>query len=163
MLNALTLTIALMATWFLWSGYTQPLLLSLGLLSVALVLLIGRRMGSIDEESVPLQLGLGLFTYWGWLIKEIIKSNIAVVRIVLDPRLPISPTLFKVKALQPGDLGQVIFANSITLTPGTVSTDIHDGIITVHALTAAGADDVEAGEMNRRVAAISRDGRNSSR
>ncbi len=77
-----------------------------------------------------------------------------VARQVLRPSLPISPTLIKVAARQRTELCQVIFANSITLTPGTISIDIAEGMITVHALTAAAAADVEAGEMNRRVAVI---------
>ena len=104
-----------------------------------------------DEEGVPIELGLRPFVYAIWLIKEIVLANIDVARRVLDPRLPIRPRLIRVKASQTGDLGRVIYANSITLTPGTVSVDMQGDEITVHALTADAADEDKSGEMDRRV------------
>ena len=65
-----------------------------------------------------------------------------------------APTVVRVKAGQRSDLGRVIFANSITLTPGTVSLWLGEDTIEVHALTEAGAEALSGGEMNRRVSAI---------
>ena len=65
--------------------------------------------------------------------------------------MSISPVVIKVKSTQGTDLGHVIYANSITLTPGTVSMNVDGDIIEVHALTIEGAENLQAGEMNRRV------------
>jgi multicomponent Na+:H+ antiporter subunit E len=89
--------------------------------------------------------------YWPWLLWEIVKANLEVARLILAPRMAISPTVIKVKASQPDELGQVIYANSITLTPGTVSIDVRDATIEVHAITREMAEGLQTGEMDRRV------------
>ena len=82
---------------------------------------------------------------------EIIKANLDVLKIILSPSLPATPTLVRVKASQKSDLGQVIYANSITLTPGTISVDVANGEILVHALTRSGAEELLEGKMDSRV------------
>ena len=120
-----------------------------------LVVWLSRRMNIVDEEGVPLQLGLRPFIYYApWLLKEIVVANIDVTRRILHPRLPIRPTIVRVRASQKGDLGRVIYANSITLTPGTVSVDMEGDRITVHALSHEGAEEDMAGEMDRRVSKL---------
>jgi len=156
LLHAIGLGLSLMATWLLLSGYFEPLLLSLGVASCLLVVWLAHRMAAVDRVTVEIDLGWRIVPYWLWLLAEIVKANLDVARRVLDPKLPISPTLVRVKTRQTSDLGRVIFANSITLTPGTVSLDYDRGEIVVHALSEAAADDVAAGEMNRRVAALAR-------
>lgn len=141
----------LFVVWLIWSGHFTPFLIGLGLASVILVVLLVRRMGLIDGESVPIGLGLRPLLYLPWLLLQIVKANFQVARIVLNPRLPIRPQLLRVPTEQNSDLGRVIYANSITLTPGTVSIDLDGGGITVHALDDAGADGVREGEMGRRV------------
>ena len=155
MLRIASLALALGITWLLWSGHYTPLLLGLGLLSIVIVLIVTRRMNAIDEEGVPVQLAGSIFSYWMWLIVQIFKSNLQVARVVLSPRLNISPTLVKVPARQKSELGQVLFANSIILTPGTLSIDLYDNQVQVHALTVEAARDILAGEMNDRAARVS--------
>ncbi len=92
-----------------------------------------------------------MLLYWFWLGREIIKSNIDVARLILDPAMPISPNVFTVRADQKTELGRVTYANSITLVPGTVAMDVDEDVITVHALTQAAATDLKHGDMNRRV------------
>lgn len=142
--------------WLLLSGHIQPLLLSLGAASVMLVVLIAGRMDVVDREGHPYHLRASrVLQYWGWLLVEIIQSNLDVARrIVLGAHAPISPTRFRVSATQQTELGQVIYANSITLTPGTVSIDLADGMIEVHALTRDAATALRGGEMDRRVTAL---------
>jgi len=150
--HTVALGFALAAAWLLWSGYFHhALLLGLGAVSILLVLWIVRRMGLIDHEGVPVELLPRLFLYAPWLIWEIVKANVDVARRILDPRLPVAPRLIKVKAGQRLDLGRVVYANSITLTPGTVSLDVDGDEITVHALTREAAQGVETGEMDRKV------------
>lgn len=108
-------------------------------------------MDVADHEGHPIHLTWRAGTYWPWLFVEIIKSNIDVARLILDPKLPISPTVIKVKATQVDDLGHVIYANSITLTPGTVTMDVRGGTLEVHAITQDIAEGLMSGEMDRRV------------
>ena len=115
------LAVALMGVWVLLSGHFTPLLLSFGLASCIVVLLIARRMRIVDREGAPTDLPPGLLTYLPWLFWEIAKANVDVARLILHPRLPISPRLIEVRAGQEDDVGRVIYANSITLTPGTVT------------------------------------------
>lgn len=151
-MKSFALFVVLVALWLLWSGLYIPLVMALGLASCVLVVVLVRRLETIDHESVPLHLGWGIFTYWFWLIKEIVISSLQVTRIILSPRLPISPSMVKLTALPRGEVARVVLGNSITLTPGTVTTDIDDeGVITVHALTREGAAGVLEGGMNRRV------------
>jgi multicomponent Na+:H+ antiporter subunit E len=94
---------------------------------------------------------LNAVTYWPWLASQIALSALNVSRIILTPRLPISPVLIRVKMSQKSDVGKVTYANSITLTPGTISVDLEDDEILVHALTQKGATELAAGTMDRRV------------
>lgn len=155
MARAISLGISLAALWLLLSGYfDKPLLLTLGAISVVLVVLISRRMHVLDPEGHPVHLTWQTLVYWPWLLKEIVKSAIDVSKVVLSPRMPIEPSLFTVRARQNTDLGRVIFANSITLTPGTVTVALDDDVLTVHALTRAAAAGWEESEMNQRVARV---------
>jgi multicomponent Na+:H+ antiporter subunit E len=144
----------LSAFWAINSGHFSPLFLFFMAVSVIFVVLLCRKMGVIDYESVPIELALSLPAYVAWLIKEVACSNIAVAKCVWGGPESISPRVIKIKAHQKTDLGIVTYANSITLTPGTVSIDLEDNIITVHALTAESAEDLLTGEMDRRVCRV---------
>jgi len=150
----LVLLVPLVAAWLLWSGIYKPLLLGLGLVSCLLTIYVKHRMEYFETEVFALRFGRRLFGYWLWLAKEVIKSSLDVARIVLSPSLPISPQVVKVKASCSHPVDQVILANSITLTPGTLALDVYKGEIIVHALTEAGAEELRQGEMDRRVAAL---------
>lgn len=154
MLHAISLGLVLFATWLLLSGYFEPLLLTLGVTSCLAVVWVAHRMDVVDREGHPIHLGLRMIGYWLWLAVEIIKANIDVAKCIVDPRLPIRPNLFWTKASQHSELGQVIYANSITLTPGTISMRVTGGRILVHALTTEAAAGVETGDMDRRVCAL---------
>lgn len=145
------LSLALAACWLALSGHYEPLLLFLGVVSVAFSLYIAWRMQVVDHEGVPAGLSLSALRQLPWLIVEIGKANIAVARRILNPTLPITPTLFETSASQKSDIGQATYANWITLTPGTVSVDLDPGTIRVHALSADDAAGVQTGEMDRRV------------
>jgi multicomponent Na+:H+ antiporter subunit E len=145
------------ASWLLWSGLYKPLLLGLGVFSCLLSLYLAKRISYFDRDVFSFHLWPRLPRYWGWLLKEIVKSSIDVARIVLNPRLPIDPVVVKLDAEPGGPIGQAILGNSITLTPGTVTLDIADNQLTVHCLTRQGADLLLAGEMNRRAAALTED------
>ena len=95
--------------------------------------------------------GRGRSPTYPWLMWQIVKSNIDVARIILQREPSISPTMFLVEAGQKTELGHVIYANSITLTPGTITVDVIDGKLEIHALTKEAAAELETGEMDRRV------------
>lgn len=154
--HLLSLGLSLVVLWSLLSGHYTALLLALGLVSVLFVVYLANRMDVVDQEGHPFHLRfMGVLSYWAWLIKEIILSNIDVTRRILHPGMPISPTIIKVRCTQPDDLGRVIYANSITLTPGTVSLDVNENVIEVHALSREAAEALKAGEMDRRVTELS--------
>jgi multicomponent Na+:H+ antiporter subunit E len=149
--HAISLALVLFALWLLLSGHYVPLLIGLGALSVLLVVTIALRMDVVDREGHPIHLSPKALLYWPWLAWEIVKSNVDVARRILSPTLPISPTVIRLKASQKSELGKVIYANSITLTPGTVSIDIDGDKIEVHALTREAAQALRTGDMDRRV------------
>lgn len=158
MKDTLSLVGVLTAAWVLWSWHFTGLLIGLGVASVILTVYITRRM-RIDEEGLhPLLMPFRMLAYLPWLFIEIVKANLDVAARILHPRLPISPRMIRVTAGQRTDLARVIYANSITLTPGTVSVDTDGEEITVHALSVGAAEGVEAGEMDRRVARLEGNG-----
>ncbi len=156
-LRKLTLLFVLAAVWLLWSGLFKPLQLGLGFFSCVITFLLVRRMGYLQNRFFALRYSSRLFTYWAWLVREVIRSSLDVARIIIDPRLPISPRVLEIKTTSDHPIDQVILANSITLTPGTLALDLHDGVIKVHTLTEAGARDLISGEMDRRVAQLNAD------
>ena len=149
--RTLSLFVLLFLTWLLLSGIYTGLLLGFGVLSCLLVIAICRRMKIVDPEGHPIHLIPGLLRYMPWFLWAIVKSNLDVVRRIVHPRLPLSPCVIRVEASQKTHLGQVIYANSITLTPGTVSVETDEGTIDVHALTREAAQDVRSGVMDARV------------
>jgi len=137
--------------WLTLSGYLEPFLISAGAASAAAVVWLAHRMALIDREGHPIHLRSRILTYLPWLFREIAKSAWDVTKIILNPRLPITPAMLRVKASQHTTVGVVTYANSITLTPGTISVEVSDGTILVHALTRQGAEALATGYMDRRV------------
>ena len=137
--------------WLLLSGFFTTFLLSLGVLTVVVAVLATHRMAAIDQEGHPVQLALRAVTFLPWLIWEIVKSAWSVSKIILDPKLPISPTMTTVTAGQKTVVGVNVYGNSITLTPGTVTVGVKGKKLAIHALTQDGAADLEAGAMDARV------------
>ena len=155
MLHALVLGASLAAFWLLLSGYfTSTLLLSLGAISVLVTVYLTLRCDRHDGERVELRIDLPIMRYWLWLMVEIVKANIDVAKLILSPKMALSPRMVRVKATQSTDVGIVIYANSITLTPGTVTVDIEGDELLVHAITQEMADGVTSGDMGERVTAL---------
>ncbi len=137
--------------WLLMSGHYTDLPLSLGAASVVGVVLLVRRMRLPDREGAPFHIVLGLFRYLPWLVREVFRSNVAVARVILSPSLPIHPQVVDFHGHQKTDLGRFIYANSITLTPGTITVRLDRDGFRIHALTKEALDGTEEGEMDRRV------------
>ena len=145
------LSLTLVAFWLANSGHYTSLILLLGSISIALVVYIAHEMDVVDHEAQPLHLTLKLPRYYAWLIKEIVLANLLVVKHIWLGNKSISPVFATVTASQKTDIGKVIYANSITLTPGTVTVNIEDDKFLVHALIQESIEDLETGEMDHRV------------
>ena len=151
MQHTIFLSLSLAAFWLLISGHNTALILALGVASIAFVIYIAHRMDVVDHESQPLHLTLKLPGYYAWLIKEVIRANFLVVKHIWLGNNTISPTLTTITASQKTDIGKVIYANSITVTPGTVTINVEGDQFMVHALLRESIEDLQAGEMDRRV------------
>ena len=151
MINAksITLFIVLFGFWILMSGYYTPLILSLGVISCLLCVYLTIKGKFLDNETLPIYFFPRLIQYTLWLIKEILKSNIQTAKVIIMKSE--EPELFSVKATQKTNEVKVTYANSITLTPGTVTTQIKNDIFEVHALTKDFGDDVRSSEMDKMV------------
>jgi multicomponent Na+:H+ antiporter subunit E len=151
LLHAISLGLVLFGLWLLLSGYFVTLLLALGVASVAIIVWIAHKMDVIDHEGHPIHLTQRVLLYWPWLIKEIVMANLHVARAIVSRDMPVRLSVLKVRSTQKTELGQVVYANSITLTPGTVTIKVDKDILSIHALTRGTADDLKSGEMDRRV------------
>jgi len=149
---AFILTLAMIAAWLTLSGYFIPMILTFGAISIAIVVWMCRRMGILDVETVPYMTVLQTLSYYVWLFIEIIKANVQVIKAVLSPDLEVSPTLVKIPLASDVDIAETMFANSITLTPGTVSVDMQPDHILVHALLEEMSSPEDFVEMGERAA-----------
>lgn len=149
----LRLIVTLTVLWLLLSGMFKPLLLFFGVVSIAIVCYLSFNMKVLMHRGQPLYLRVRyILGYCGWLIIEVLKSNVAVLKQIFDPALPIDPILKAIPSQQKTELGRVVYANSITLTPGTVAINIaRNGDILVHALNKAAMQELEEGDMGERV------------
>ncbi|MGB7757354.1 MAG: Na+/H+ antiporter subunit E [Salinisphaera sp.] len=152
MRHLLGLVAGLVVLWLLLSGHYAPLTLALGAASCVFTVALCRRLGLVNAESVPIELFPRLPRYAAWLSVQIARSNLDVALRLLRGRKAISPRLVVIDTRTHDPLGQAILANSITLTPGTVTVGLEDDEAIVHALTREGAADIEAGTIATRVA-----------
>ena len=150
------LFVVLMAGWLLMSGHYNGLLISLGFVSVTFCVWLSYAIKAVDEEGLPTHIFARLPSYLFWLFGEIIKSNFATAKFILNGRS--DPEIFSVTATQNSAAGIATYANSITLTPGTVTMDIDEDAakdqFLVHALHSDFGKDVRSNDMDRRVTAL---------
>lgn len=148
------LSLSMFGLWLLLSGHYEPLTLGFGVFSSLLVTYVAWRMDREDQYAFPLIFTWRLLGYWAWLIKEILKANLKVARIILTPRLPISPIMVPFRACPKSDLARMIYADSITLTPGTITTGTEGDILRIHALTWHDVDGREEDEMGEYICGL---------
>ncbi len=151
MRHIISIALMLSLIWLVNSGHYNPLQLSLGAISVFFVVWLAHRMDVVDHESQPIHLSKQLPIYYLWLIKKIVISNIDVARLVWQPKTSMTPHFQRLLISQKTDMGRVIYANSINLTPGTLSVDLKDDYVLVHSLTTDGMEELLQGEMAQRV------------
>ena len=148
-MKSISLFVILLGLWLLMSGHYSSLITSLGVLSCAFCVYVARRAKLIDKEGLPLFFFPRLFNYLIWLFKEIFISNLNTAKVIISGK--IEPETFTVKASQSTDVAKVTYANSITLTPGTVTTKIKDNMFEVHALNSDFGNDVRSNVMDKKV------------
>ena len=147
----------LFGLWLLLSGMVAPLLLALGALSSVFVAWIAQRMGLLTPEAHSAHLHpLRCLAFIPWLAWQIAKSNADVALRILVPSKGISPRVLRVPSTQTSDLARSGYANSITLTPGTIAIGVDGNIISVHALSREGAEELQSGAMDAHVSALER-------
>lgn len=146
------LLIALALLWFGLSGETSPFFLGLSVIAIMLTLLLSARLKVIDRNASPYHRAPQLLLYTGWLLIQIVKANVAVIVRVLGPRHAIDPAVVRLRTRARTDLGKALFANSITLTPGTVTLDVDGDKVLVHALVRENASVASFEPMDRNAA-----------
>jgi multicomponent Na+:H+ antiporter subunit E len=137
--------------WLLLSGHYTTLILSLGVLSVLIVTWFLWRMDRVDGELGVVPIRPRLLYYLLWLMWQVVLSNIDLVRRILDPALPIQPTWQRLDIKVTSTLAKTLYANSITLTPGTLTTDVGEDHFMVHSLSPEGIEELRKGEMERQI------------
>jgi len=145
--HIISLSVLLFALWLGLSGQLNVLMISLGLASTIAIVAITHRMDSIDHETYPAHMTLLLLRFWLFLAREIIFANIDVIKRIFKPGKNISPQLFELPLTLKSDVSRVIYANAITLTPGTVSANLDKKTVTVHTLSIEAAQDLSSGRM----------------
>jgi len=146
--------VILYAFWLVFSGHYDAFHLSLGVLCAALVSYFSHDLlVSTPPDGSEATKTWRFILYLPWLIYQVILANLHVVRLVFDTR-DVAPRIVRFKTRLRDDLAQVAFANSITLTPGTITMDIDDDEFVVHAISEKVATDLLNGEMERRIAHV---------
>ncbi len=146
----LSLSLVLIALWLAISGVYKPPILLLGLASVGLVAWLSLRMEVVGVEHNPILYSWRLPIYWTWLVWQILLANFNVARLALNPA-SIRPQIIKVSVPQHSAVAKVTYANSCTLTPGTVALYLSDQQLTAHALDQKSADELRSGSMARKI------------
>jgi len=137
--------------WLLFSGHYTALILSLGGLSVLIVTWFIRRMDRVDGELGVLPMRPRVLYYLLWLMWQVVLANVDLVRRIWDPTLPIRPTWQRLDIKVTSALAKTLYANSITLTPGTLTTDVKDDHFMVHSLSSDGIDELRKGGMEKQI------------
>lgn len=143
--------ITLSGFWLLLSGFFNPLLLTFGVISVALVLWLIHRMNNTDTESQKLAFNFSFLRYTLWLMGQVVLSSLSVTRLIWGNRKEVRPAIAKLSIDNVPKRSRVLYANSITLTPGTLCIDIDDKHVTVHALNEESLESLNHGDMANKV------------
>ncbi len=153
--------LTLFGFWLLVSGEADFQHLVAGSLSALLVTLYWRsllRRARDRDDVLPYRLLSCAYTpvYACYLLVQIVKANINVARIVLSPSLPISPMITRTRTVLRHDLLRVLFAHSITLTPGSLALSLSGDRVVVHSLTTGCGDPKALAGLESRLRRIER-------
>lgn len=153
-MNRFITFVVMLIFWVLWSGMFDFFHLSLGVISAYIVVKWTGHLFVEQSKSVGQRFSewLRFETYTFWLLWQIVLANVEVFKLAFHPNVlsVLNPSYKTFKTKISGDVPLFIFAQSITLTPGTVTLNINNDEITIHAINRAAADGVP-GEMEARV------------
>lgn len=139
------LFITLLLFWVMLNGSLEIEVLSIGVLvSLAITLFFRNGLSFFTEFRATPQAFVAGVLYYGYFFKELIRSNIKLAAIVVSPSLPIKPGIVKVRTKLKSNMGRLMLANSITLTPGTLTVELDNEWIYVHWVTVETTDIEEA-------------------
>ena len=141
--------------WIFLSGEFSFILLLSGIISSLLVSYISHDLliGNGDMKLGFIRT-IRFIKFLPWLLWQIVLANIDLAIRTLHPKMPINPMLINFKNNLKTDLGMVILANSITLTPGTVTIDVNENDFFIHVISEKAAQSLISGEMQARVKKI---------
>ena len=141
--------------WIFLSGEFSFILLLSGIISSLLVSYISHDLliGNGDMKLGFIRT-IRFIRFLPWLLWQIVLANIDLALRTLHPKMPINPILINIKNNLKTDLGMVILANSITLTPGTVTIDVNENEFLIHVISEKAAQSLISGEMQARVKKI---------
>ncbi|MEL6967907.1 MAG: Na+/H+ antiporter subunit E [Pseudomonadota bacterium] len=160
--RAVNLFVALFALWLVMSGIYKPLIIGLGAVSCALTVALVARLKLMDQPIYRDMKGMALLNYLFWLTVEIGKADWAVTKVILGDPNNVQQRLIEVPANQATELGKMLYANSITITPGTVTVQTAGDRFFVHALTDEAADMKALEAMGQRVCQLERPERSAA-
>lgn len=148
--------VILFLLWLLMSGVYKPLTIGLGAgSSLVTAYLVHRMVLSTERGAFQLIVGpVRFLRYMAWLLVEIAKANWSVAKAIMSPNMPIRQHFFCVPSSQKSDLARAIFANSITLTPGTITVEVEDAEFWVHAVSFKDEDPQALAQMDANVTAV---------
>ncbi len=139
----LTTFIASLLIYLLLAGFTVDEVILGSILSAVLTFVLVKYVNFNIDILFPVKLLKFVFIYLPIFIWKLILANLDVARRVLSPKIPLNPGIVKVKTDLKGDIGKLVLANSITLTPGTLSIDVEDDYVIVHTIDVKGKDEEE--------------------
>ncbi|MFQ3251396.1 Na+/H+ antiporter subunit E [Glaciecola sp.] len=140
------LGVILVVAWLLLSGMYEPLMLTFGAISVLISLWLTKRMLRIDQEQYTFFVTASLLTFLAKLSYKIVLSNIDVTLRVLGIK-PVESTFITIKVPFEDDVAKVLYANAITLTPGSASIALSENTLLVHTISEQGAEDLAKGDI----------------
>lgn len=137
--------------WLLLSGYFQPLMLSFGVLTILLTIWLIKRMRALDESPKHFGSTIGFVRYVPWVLSQILLSSTQVAKHIWSRSPKLNPVLDQIPVSAVPANKQVLYANSITLTPGTLCVDIDEQNVTVHALEKSSIDELKDGAIAHQI------------
>ncbi len=146
--------IIVFAFWLLLSAHTDTFHVGAGIACSGIVAYASHDLLFAGAGNHALTKIVRFIAYLPWLFYQIVLANIDVAKRALSPGMPIDPRVVTFKTMLKSDVARTALANSITLTPGTVTIDIVDDVFYVHAIAKEPADDLLEGAMERRIAHI---------
>ena len=150
--------ITTMAFYAVLSGqFHNTYLMVCGAVMCIAITALARHLELLDEEGVPYEFWLGALVYAPWLFREIVTSNVSLAWLVWSPSLDISPRMVHLEHKLKSSFAIATYINSITLTPGTVTVDVDEDELIVHALTKDAATALLTGSMHDQIKRIEGD------